>query len=58
MIAGQEASSDGSTFILLIRVNALLDRGAKIFFLPPYGPDLNPIEQVFAKLKILLRNAE
>ena len=31
--------------------------GAKLFFLPPYSPDLNPIEQVFAKLKILLRKA-
>src|SRR5439155_10202485 len=27
--------------------------GAKPFFLPPYSPDLNPIEQVFAKLKTL-----
>jgi transposase len=26
-------------------------------FLPPYSPDLNPIEQVFAKLKTLLRKA-
>src|SRR5213075_397004 len=31
--------------------------GAKLFFLPPYSPDLNPIEQVFAKLKTLLRKA-
>ena len=31
--------------------------GAKLFFLPPYSPDLNPIEQVFAKLKHLLRRA-
>lgn len=29
--------------------------GARLFFLPPYSPDLNPIEQVFAKLKALLR---
>ena len=29
-----------------------------LFFLPPYSPDLNPIEQVFAKLKALLRKAE
>jgi transposase len=29
--------------------------GAKLFYLPPYSPDLNPIEQVFAKLKALLR---
>ena len=27
-------------------------------YLPPYSPDLNPIEQVFAKLKALLRKAE
>ena len=29
--------------------------GARLLFLPPYSPDLNPIEQVFAKLKTLLR---
>ena len=27
--------------------------GARLLFLPPYSPDLNPIEQVFAKLKHL-----
>jgi transposase len=32
--------------------------GAKLFFLPRYSPDLNPIEQVFAKLKTLLRKTE
>jgi transposase len=32
--------------------------GAHLFFLPPYSPDLNPIEQVFAKLKTLLRKAD
>jgi transposase len=32
--------------------------GARLVFLPPYSPDLNPIEQVFAKLKTLLRKAE
>ena len=31
--------------------------GAKLFFLPKYSPDLNPIEQVFAKVKHLLRKA-
>lgn len=31
--------------------------GAELLFLPPYSPDLNPIEQVFAKLKHLLRKA-
>jgi transposase len=30
-------------------------RGASLRFLPPYSPDLNPIEQAFAKLKALLR---
>jgi transposase len=32
--------------------------GARLWFLPPYSPDLNPIEQVFAKLKHLLRKAQ
>ncbi len=32
--------------------------GARLFLLPPYSPDLNPIEQVFAKIKTLLRKAE
>jgi putative transposase len=36
---------------------AIRSAGAKPFFLPKYSPDLNPIEQVFAKLKHLLRNA-
>lgn len=37
--------------------NAIRARGARLLFLPPYSPDLNPIEQVFAKLKHLLRKA-
>ena len=37
---------------------AIRATGAKLMFLPPYSPDLNPIEQVFAKLKTLLRKAE
>jgi len=37
---------------------AVRDAGARLWFLPPYSPDLNPIEQVFAKLKTLLRKAE
>jgi transposase len=36
---------------------AIRKAGAHLFFLPPYSPDLNPIEQVFAKLKTLLRKA-
>jgi transposase len=37
---------------------AIRDAGAHLLFLPPYSPDLNPIEQVFAKLKTLLRKAD
>jgi transposase len=32
-------------------------RGARLLYLPPYSPDLNPIEQSFAKLKALIRKA-
>jgi transposase len=34
---------------------AIESRAASLWFLPSYSPDLNPIEQVFAKLKQLLR---
>jgi putative transposase len=37
--------------------NIIRSAGAKLLFLPKYSPDLNPIEQVFAKLKHLLRKA-
>jgi putative transposase len=37
--------------------HAIRQAGARLFFLPKYSPDLNPIEQVFAKLKHLLRKA-
>ena len=36
---------------------AIRNVGARLLFLPAYSPDLNPIEQVFAKLKHLLRKA-
>jgi len=36
---------------------AIRSAGAHLIFLPPYSPDLNPIEQVFSKLKALLRKA-
>ena len=38
-------------------IKAIRGTGARLFFLPPYSPDLNPIEQAFAKLKHLLRKA-
>lgn len=37
---------------------AIRSVGARLFFLPPYSPDLNPIEMMFAKLKTLLRKAD
>ena len=37
---------------------AIRQAGAKLIFLPKYSPDLNPIEQVFSKLKHLLRRAQ
>lgn len=37
--------------------DAVTAAGATLAFLPPYSPDLNPIEQMFAKLKTMLRKA-
>jgi transposase len=36
---------------------AIAGAGAYLMFLPPYSPDLNPIEMAFSKLKTLLRKA-
>jgi transposase len=36
---------------------AITNQRAELRYLPPYSPDLNPIEQAFAKLKALLRKA-
>jgi transposase len=36
---------------------AIEEAGARVAYLPPYSPDLNPIELVFSKLKRLLRSA-
>jgi transposase len=38
-------------------LQAIEAKGAKLLYLPPYSPDLNPIELAFAKLKGLLRKA-
>ena len=37
---------------------AIRTAGALLLFLPAYSPDLNPIEQVFAKIKALIRKAD
>jgi transposase len=40
------------------RVRELVEgRGCELLYLPPYSPDLNPIEEAFAKLRVLLRKA-
>ncbi len=33
-------------------------RGCQLFFLPPYSPDYNPIEEAFSKIKGALRKAQ
>jgi transposase len=41
------------------RVRELIEgRGCELIYLPPYSPDLNPIEEAFAKIKALLRRVE
>jgi transposase len=50
VVADNLGSHKGSRVRQLLR-----NAGIKLFFLPPYSPDLNPIEQVFSKLKRLLR---
>ena len=36
----------------------IANAGGEVLYLPPYSPDLNPIEQAFAKFKHLLRAAQ
>jgi transposase len=41
------------------RVKGIIEgRGCELLYLPPYSPDLSPIEQAFSKVKGLLRRAE
>jgi transposase len=39
-------------------VSAIERTGARVLFLPPYSPDLNPIEKMWSKVKQHLRSAE
>jgi transposase len=39
------------------RPNSTLQRGCELIYLPAYSPDLNPIEEAFAKIESLLRKA-
>ena len=56
--AGQVVVMDNLTAHKGERVRELIEgRGCQLLYLPPYSPDLNPIEEAFAKLKALLRKA-
>jgi transposase len=46
----------GSHTLARVRA-AIVGAGCRLLFLPPYSPDLNPIENAFSKLKELLRRA-
>ena len=37
---------------------AIEAKGAELLYLPPYSPDLNPIEKAWSKLKLLLRSTK
>ncbi len=39
-------------------VRLVASKGAKVMYLPPYSPDLNPIEQMWSKVKSVLKNIE
>jgi transposase len=55
---GQVVVLDGLGAHRTDKVRELIEeRGAQLLFLPPYSPDLNPIEEAFSKIKNLLRKA-
>ena len=39
-------------------VRSIEDVGALVHFLPPYSPDLNPIEETFSKVRSILKSTE
>jgi transposase len=57
--SGQIVVMDNLTAHKGERVRELIEeRGCELLYLPPYSPDLNPIEEAFAKIKGILRKAE
>jgi transposase len=55
---GQVVVMDNLTAHKGERVRDLIEsRGCELIYLPPYSPDLNPVEEAFAKIKTLLRKA-
>ena len=56
---GQVVVMDNLTAHKGERVRELIEeRGCELLYLPPYSPDLNPIEEAFSKVKRILRKAE
>jgi transposase len=57
--SGQIVVTDNLTAHKGERVRELIEeRGCELLYLPPYSPDLNPIEEAFSKIKGILRKAE
>jgi transposase len=58
LLEGQVVVLDGLGAHRTARVRELIEgRGCDLLFLPPYSPDLNPIEEAFSKIKNLVRKA-
>jgi transposase len=56
--AGRVVVMDNLTAHKGARVRELIEeRGCELIYLPPYSPDLNPIEEAFSKIKGLMRKA-
>ncbi len=56
---GQVVVMDNLTAHKGERVRELIEeRGCELLYLPPYSPDLNPIEEAFSKIKAFIRKAE
>jgi len=55
--AGDVVVMDNLSSHKRVRTRQLIETaGAQLLFLPPYSPDLNPIEMIFAKIKQILRS--
>jgi transposase len=56
--AGQMVLMDNLPAHKSVRVRELIEeQGCELIYLPAYSPDLNPIEEAFAKIKGMLRQA-
>ena len=59
LVAGEIVVMDNLSSHKGSRIRELIEsRGCKLIYLPPYSPDLNPIEEAFSKVKGMLRRVE